>query len=694
MDTEAIEAAVMAYLRRKGYKHTEQAFRGEAKTQALEEMAKGMQADIDSSITNQIYFYDRVCNSDSVAARYREAYGRLRSWVHSSLDLYKNELLRILYPVFVHSFLELVSKGHLNESRQFFSMFREEHEQLHVHDLQKLEGISSPQHLQENELARTFLDNKISTRLCQYSFELLLRFLHGAGLMLMLAIVNEHVNLQVFPGQPSPTAEDEEATVVTGKASQVVKQLNLKEIQWGALEDSVEHKFEKEMAAAEAEKLEADVKEGEGDDGKKRTGEGGKAATANKKAKKEKVPGGTTGKGRKTDTGKGTGWLRTQAVIPLPTVSEEAEKEVLEDLRRRIRLSAQALPSVCFYTVTNAHSSLNCVALSPDGSLVAGGFADSSVKLWDMAKAGSSQQLSASETGNSEPLSGNRMLKGGEALQPDGGPSYELLRAHAGPVFSTHFSPDSRYLLSSSADCTVRLWSMEMKANLACYKGHNYPVWDCQFSPVGHYFASASHDRTARIWSMDRIQPLRIMAGHLADVDCVRWHVNCNYIATGSSDKTVRLWDVQTGECVRMFAGHRGTVLTLALSPDGRYMASGDEDGAIMLWDLGSGRRVTPLLGHTGCVWSLAFSGEAALLASGSADNTVRLWDVSASTKATKTEEKGGTGVGRRLRLVKTLPTKATPVYSLQFTRRNLLLAAGAINLPRVLVPNSKLQKT
>ncbi|CAM8958641.1 unnamed protein product [Rhodiola kirilowii] len=178
---------------------------------------------------------------------------------------------------------------------------------------------------------------------------------------------------------------------------------------------------------------------------------------------------------------------------------------------------------------------------------------------------------------------------------------------------------------------------------------------------------------------MDRIQPLRILAGHLSDVDCVRWHENCNYIATGSSDKTVRLWDVQSGECVRIFIGHRSMILSLAMSPDGRYMASGDEDGTINMWDLSSGRCVTPLLGHTSCIWSLAFSCEGSLLASGSADCSVKIWDVTASTKVPRNEEKNGTT--NRLRSLKTLPTKSTPVYSLQFSRRNLLFAAGALSV-------------
>ncbi|KAF3663139.1 Transcription initiation factor TFIID subunit 5 [Capsicum annuum] len=269
---------------------------------------------------------------------------------------------------------------------------------------------------------------------------------------------------------------------------------------------------------------------------------------------------------------------------------------------------------------------------------------------------------------------------------------YTLLQGHSGPVYSASFSPYGDFLLSSSSDSTIRLWSTRLNANLVCYKGHNYPVWDVQFSPAGHYFASSSHDRTARIWSMDRIQPLRIMAGHLSDVDCVQWHANCNYIATGSSDKTVRLWDVQSGDCVRIFIGHRGMILSLAMSSDGRYMASGDEDGTVMMWDLSSGRCITPLVGHSSCVWSLAFSGEGSLLASGSADCTVKLWDVTTSTKAPLKEE-NKSGSNNRLRSLKTLPTKATPVYALRMnvgyvnTYLMSLKCYGAVALVSLLIP-------
>jgi transcription initiation factor TFIID subunit 5 len=355
----------------------------------------------------------------------------------------------------------------------------------------------------------------------------------------------------------------------------------------------------------------------------------------------------------------------------MPTMSEEVEKQVLEDFRKRARLGSNSLPSVSFYSFINTHNSLNCAAISGDGALVAGGFSDSSVKVWDMAKLGKQNTI--------EKPSSNGFTETRETALEGSKSSYSLLQGHAGPVYAASFSPDSDFLLTSSADCTVRLWSMKLKTNLMGYKGHNFPVWDVQYSPVGHYFATASHDRTARVWCMERMQPLRILVGHMSDVDCLQWHVNCNYIATGGTDNTVRLWDVQTGECLRVFNGHCGTVLSLAMSSDGRYMASGDDRGAIFMWDLGSGQCVAPLMGHTSCVWTLAFSGEGSLLASGSADNTVRLWDVNATSKGSRAESDKGSAT-RHLRLLKTLPTKATPVYALKFSRTNLLLAAGAFS--------------
>ncbi|KAF3433328.1 hypothetical protein FNV43_RR24430 [Rhamnella rubrinervis] len=674
MDDESVLKFVSDYLKKKGFKQTENAFLDElqhSKTNNNNSSSPiSSTSQFDPDIAKHILSF---VESENAPTRYQDGYSKLRSWTYSSLDLYRHELLRVLYPVFIHCFMDLVAKGHLQEARTFFNTFREDHEMMHLRDLQKLEGVLSPSHLEEMEFAHTLRQSKVNIKICQYSYDLLLQFLHKTQSTTILGIINERINFQVSPGQPSSICDDAEVITVIGGSQDVANQVNQKEVHWGLLEDSLEERLEKAGSLlSDSEKAEGETKESEWDENKKRSVEGGKQGASIKKMKKDKAVS-VTGKTARPEANSVPMAPRVKPELTLPVIPTEVEQSILEDLRNRVQLSSVALPSVSFYTFINTHNSLNCSSISHDGSLVAGGFSDSSLKVWDMAKLG--QQTPGSILQGESDTSPNEHILGSNG----GKRPYTLFQGHSGPVYSSTFSPLGDFLLSSSADSTIRLWSTKLNANLVCYKGHNYPVWDVQFSPVGHYFASASHDRTARIWSMDRIQPLRIMAGHLSDVDCVQWHANCNYIATGSSDKTVRLWDVQSGECVRIFIGHRSMILSLAMSPDGRYMASGDEDGAIMMWDLSNGRCVMPLIGHTSCVWTLAFSCEGSLLASGSADCTVKLWDVTTSTKVPRNEE-NKSGNTSRLRSLKTLPTKSTPVYNLRFSRRNLLFAAGALS--------------
>ncbi|EPS72043.1 hypothetical protein M569_02713, partial [Genlisea aurea] len=666
MEHVEIEKVVLTYLEKRGFKQTGVAFQ-----QEVQESSKGSNSSsnvqFDADIAKKILSF----NEENSPVHYHEGYGKLRSWAYSSLDQYQHELVRVLYPVFIHAFMDLVSKGHIQEARAFFNSFRGDHEIAHSRDLQKLEGVLSPSHLKEMEFAHSLRQSKVSIKICQYSYDLLLQFLHKSQSIKMLSIVNEHINFQVSPGKPSSIADDSDCVTLFGSDQDAANLINQKEIHWGLLEDSLEEKLEKTGALhAESEKVDGEAKEPEVEENKKKSVEGKQGSTL-KKLKKDKSVG-TASKASRLENVPASGAPRVKAELPLPAIPMEVELSILEDLRNRVQLSNVALPSISFYTFINTHNSLNCASISHDGSMVAGGFSDSSLKVWDMAKLG--QQNRA--TINAENESASAENSSGSIA---GGKSFTLFRGHSGPIHSATFSPYGDFILSSSSDSTVRLWSTKLNANLVCYKGHNYPVWDVQFSPVGHYFASASHDRTARVWSMDRIQPLRIMAGHLSDVDCVQWHANCNYIATGSSDKTVRLWDVQSGECVRIFIGHRSMILCLAMSPDGRYMASGDEDGTVMMWDLATGRCISPLVGHNSCIWSLAFSCEGSLLASGSADCTVKIWDAATSSKVPKSDEK--TGSGTRLRSLKTLPTKSTPVYTLQFSRRNLLFGAGALSM-------------
>uniref|UniRef100_A0A0E0E4F8 TFIID subunit TAF5 NTD2 domain-containing protein n=1 Tax=Oryza meridionalis TaxID=40149 RepID=A0A0E0E4F8_9ORYZ len=399
MEDEEMEKKVQQYLQRKGFRLTELALQEERNR-------------ISTSSVSDV----ALARSENDPARYYDGYSKLRTWAYSSLDQYKHELLRVLYPVFIHSFMDLVAEGHTQEARSFFHTFREDHELMHSRDLQKLEGILSPSHL-------------------EYSYELLLQYLQKTQALVVLGIINERTTFDVSPGQPSLISDDTDVVALVGTKKDLAKQINLKE---------------------------------------RKSSEGGKQGGSVKKVKKDKIAG-ATGKTNKSETSIVSVAPRVKPELTLPVIPVEVEQSILEDLRNRAQLNSLALPSVSFYTFLNTHN-------GPQG-----------------------------ENGLSQ---GERTSASDYGKRP-----YTLFQGHSGPVYSAAFSPFGDFLLSSSSDSTIRLWSTKLNANLVCYKGHNYPVWDVQFSPVGHYFASASHDRTARIWSMDKIQPLRIMAGHLSDVD-------------------------------------------------------------------------------------------------------------------------------------------------------------------------------
>lgn len=622
-DTRAAEGQVLNYLKQHGYANAALLFEKERKVTLERKLLLDKVVD-QASQSNSI-----LLHRQEEPRVFSEQYQKLRDYVSNSLDMYKVELEQLLFPIFVHCFLEMVHNNQPQAAAEFFKSYQHDHVFLYKQDVEVLQGLSTPAHLEENPQAKMYREHKFGLRMAEHTFHILRTFLHDNKLVLLLSIVNEHINIDIFAGDPESADQDTMVVGLTGYSdSSPIEQhqLNKSKIHWGALDTPAiaTHRHEMTKAAQEA---------------------AADGAPAPKKAKAE-VP-------------TADSMNMSESQVPLPELTDAEWEQQLLELRAAAKVSSASLPSVCCYTMMNATDTMTSIQISRDASKVVMGTSESVVYMWDL------QKMSSKKKPEDVKLDPN--------ASGDWGPTVYV--GHSGPVYSASLSPDARFLMTASEDKTARLWSLETNSCLVAYKGHNYPVWDLAFAPLGIYFATASHDRTARIWSCDQIHPLRILAGHLSDVDCVAWHPNCNYVATGSSDKTLRLWDIQSGQCVRLFTGHQGALTCCSVSPCGGYLASAGQDKSVMLWDLGSGRRVASFQGHTNTVWSLDFSLESTVLASGSADNTVRLWDVASGQKQGQE-----TSINEPL---KTLPTKSTPISLVRFSSRNILLAAGVYIPPR-----------
>lgn len=239
-----------------------------------------------------------------------------------------------------------------------------------------------------------------------------------------------------------------------------------------------------------------------------------------------------------------------------------------------------------------------CVALRDDLLLLAAGFENSHIYLWNFKDITSNKNVDT---------------------------IFKLI-AHSGPVYGIEFTNDNDLMLSCSEDTTIRLWCLNTKCNVFVYRGHNYPVWSLNISSQGNFFASASMDSTARLWHFDKITPIRILCGHSDDIECVKFHPNEKYIATGSSDATVRLWSTSDGKMVRLMVGHEDSIISLSFLPDGKFLASASKDGTIKVWNLATNRTSSELSAPSS--YSISFSPEQKFIASCGVDNVMRLWRV------------------------------------------------------------------
>ncbi|KAK3349952.1 WD40-repeat-containing domain protein [Lasiosphaeria hispida] len=302
--------------------------------------------------------------------------------------------------------------------------------------------------------------------------------------------------------------------------------------------------------------------------------------------------------------------------------------------------------NLCLQTFEGHSDSVRSVAFSPDGSRVASGSDDRTIRIWD-ARSGKEVQK----------LEGHSNWVWSVAFSPDGsrvasgsgdttiriwdarsGKEVQKLEGHSDSVLSVAFSPDGSRVASGSGDTTIRIWDARSGKEVQKLEGHSDSVLSVAFSPDGSRVASGSGDRTIRIWDARSGKEVQKLEGHSDWVLSVAFSPDGSRVASGSGDTTIRIWDARSGKEVQKLEGHSDWVRSVAFSPDGSRVASGSGDTTIRIWDARSGKEVQKLEGHSDLVRSVAFSPDGSRVASGSDDRTIRIWDARSGKEVQKLE--------------------------------------------------------
>lgn len=490
-----------------------------------------------------------------------------KNWAEDTLDIFKPELTQLLYPLFIHIYLDLVT---INRGKEFFNQFATEF-MNHKTELSVLSSITDPLHVRESSLAQNFRSNKFKIKMGKYAFDIFMRYLEDNCLTQFLKIISHYFDIKVYIGKK------EESEGLVGPYVENDSPLDL--------QTSLFTK-ETEDAILNDEKYKHDHLE-----------------NFVQQFKKQQV---------------------SRSVTKPNATFIMAEIEKLKDLCKKVCVGKSYLPSICCYTVHNTNDGLTCAEISDDCKFIALGYQDSYIEIHALAeplrKIKTSVGLGIAETNIKDDKK-----KGDSDLFEEIGQTVRLV-GHSGPIYSLKFFLGNKSLLSCSQDCTIRLWSLELMTCIAVYKSHVFPVWSIDVAD-NYYFASGSADRTACIWSIPGSKPERLFVTALSDVTSVKFHPNSNYLFTGSTDTKIRMHSVHDGTLLRLFSGHVDGITCLSVSHCGKLLLSGSRDKTAILWDITTGKQIMKLIGHEKVVYDVGFCYFGSIIITTSADNTVRLWD-------------------------------------------------------------------
>lgn len=164
------------------------------------------------------------------------------------------------------------------------------------------------------------------------------------------------------------------------------------------------------------------------------------------------------------------------------------------------------------WTVLAHEKDINSVAVSPDGSLIATGSQDKTMKLWNSAK----------------------------------GKLHAVCRGHRRGLWDVQFSRVDRIAATSSGDATIRIWNVQNGTCLRTLEGHLSGVLKTVFITKGSQIASAGADGLIKIWQTRSGECHTTVDAHEDRIWALTSLGDGQKLVSGSADGQLSHWEDKT----------------------------------------------------------------------------------------------------------------------------------------------------
>jgi WD40 repeat protein len=249
------------------------------------------------------------------------------------------------------------------------------------------------------------------------------------------------------------------------------------------------------------------------------------------------------------------------------------------------------------------HEAGAAVAFPTDGRFVALGLQDTTVRLWDVARAREMHRLEGHQR------------RGGLAT-----------------IYSVAFSPDGKLLASAGSDGTVRLWDSATGKSRHVWSQVVGRVEALVFSRDGQTLAAGGHDGTVHLWEVGGKEP-NLRGRHLGAVTSLALAPDGKTLAT-SDGEGVRLWEMASGRELRYLPAPDGLTTVLGFVDGGRVLRCGTSGKSLRVWDALAGKDIRSFSETAkGIGLAVAAVAPGNVIATVGQDAAVSLADISRGTK-------------------------------------------------------------
>ena len=272
-----------------------------------------------------------------------------------------------------------------------------------------------------------------------------------------------------------------------------------------------------------------------------------------------------------------------------------------------------------------------------------------------------------------------------------------VLQGHTERLFHIAFSPNSKQIVTTSADGTARIWCAESGKELKKLEGNMKDVFIAKFSLDGKIVVTVDGEwgsrqriedpvtNTVRIWDTGSGKELLKLEGQMFIGEDPHFSPDGKTIVTqtGAFDSIARIWCIDSGNELLKLEGDGGGkgITSFAFSPGGQKIAIArycltEHSSKIHIWDAVMGNKIQEFeiekedVPHGAYIGTVIFLSDGKKVVALTHDNFVRVWDTESGEKLQTLTEHAEHGTVATLssdgkRLITTNKSKAVRIWDI-----------------------------